>query len=293
MQVFNLGSINLDHVYRVGRLPAPGETVAARSLSTGLGGKGANQSVAVARAGARVCHIGAVGPDGDWAVARLEGFGVDCGYVARLSTVTGHAVIMVDDGAENSILIHPGANRALGADWVAEALAAAQPGDALLTQNETSAGIEAAALARARGMHVIHTAAPFDAAALRDLLPHLTLLMLNALEAEQMQAALGCGLADLGVPEVIVTRGAEGADWHLFAQSEVIRVPAFPVRAVDTTGAGDTFAGYLVAGLAQGLTRAQAARRAAAASAIAVCRAGAAEAIPAGAEVDAFLATRA
>ena len=114
MTIWNLGSINADYVYRVPHLPEPGETIAAANLERGLGGTGANMSVAAARAGARASHIGAVGPDGRWAVDRLTEYGVDTRWIREVSHPTGHAIINVDDSGENAIVIYPGAGRLIG-----------------------------------------------------------------------------------------------------------------------------------------------------------------------------------
>ena len=290
--IWNLGSINIDHVYRVPHLPAPGETLAADSYTVGLGGKGANQSVAAARAGARVIHIGAVGAEGIWARDRLAGFGVDVGQVAVLKVPTGHAIITVDPGAENSIVIFPGANQALDLAAVRAALAGIGPADTLLVQNETAHAPAAAAFARARGARVICSAAPFDLAAVQAMLPHTSLLALNAVEAGQLCSALGCTLGQVPVPELLVTRGKDGAEWISNATGERASVPALKVQAVDTTGAGDTFAGYFAAALDKGQTPEQALTLAAAAAALKVTKPGAAEAIPSLSEVTAFLSQR-
>ena len=110
MTIFNLGSINIDHVYRVPHLPAPGETIAATECHTGLGGKGANQSIAIARAGGTVRHIGMIGSDGDWAKQSLQHSGVDVSDVTATGAATGHAIIHVDRDAENTIVLFQGAN---------------------------------------------------------------------------------------------------------------------------------------------------------------------------------------
>lgn len=284
MTVYNLGSINIDHVYRVPHLPAPGETLSALNYTQGLGGKGANQSVAAARAGAHCLHIGAVGPASDWVLIALERYGVDLSHVAQLEVATGHAIINVDPGAENAIVIYPGANRALSPAMAAAALAGAAAGDTLLLQNETTAQAEAAALAASKGLRVIYSAAPFDISAVRAVLPHVSLLVMNEIEAEQLRTELG----RLPGCDCVITRGARGAEW-ISASSEPLFVPAFVVTPVDTTGAGDTFIGTLAAGLDRGLDRAAAMRRASAASAIQVTRPGAAPAIPLATEVDEFL----
>ncbi|MCV2863297.1 ribokinase [Defluviimonas sp. WL0075] len=287
MAIHNLGSINIDHFYRVPHLPEPGETLAATEYRMGLGGKGANQSAAAARAGARTRHIGAVGSDGAWAVARLKGWGVDTTPVATLDTPSGHAIINVDATGENAIVLFPGANRALPLSHVEAALAAARLGDTLLLQNETAHQAEAARQARDLGLRVVYSAAPFDAEAVRAVLPFTTLLILNAVEALQLSAALQTPLDALDVPELLITRGADGAEWRGRDGSRAF-APALAVKAVDTTGAGDTFAGYFCAGLDLGRTPQDALTWAATAAALKVTRHGTADAIPSAAEVAAF-----
>ncbi|WP_127560225.1 ribokinase [Nioella ostreopsis] len=288
MAIYNLGSINIDHSYRMDHLPAPGETIAARTLQTGLGGKGANQSIAIARAGGAVRHIGAIGPEGQWTVDRLAADGVDVSHVARGEVPTGHAIIAVDDAAENAIILFPGANRQVTEDQVETALGSAQPGDWLLLQNETSAGVEAARLARGRGLRVCYCAAPFDPEAVRDILPFTDLLSVNEVEEAQLRAALPQGALD-GI-DLLVTYGSRGAAYITGAAAT--RVDAFKVAPVDTTGAGDTFLGYALSGIDAGQPLDQALTRASAAAAIQVTRPGAAEAIPMGGEVDTFLSER-
>ncbi|WP_298803403.1 ribokinase [uncultured Lentibacter sp.] len=283
MTLFCLGSINLDHTYEVPHLPAPGETILAESHSTGLGGKGANQSVAAAQAGASVVHIGALGPDGDWALARLKALGVDTTHVARVTTPTAHALITVDPKGENAITVFPGANMQQSLPRLKAALLTAQRGDMLLLQNETNLALEAATLARSLGLKVLYAAAPFNPKTTAALLPLTDILVLNAVEMAQLQAVT----ETLSPETIVVTEGAKGG-YALTAKGKQ-RFPAFPVRARDTTGAGDTFTGYLAAALHEGQPLASALRRAAAASALKVTRKGTADAIPARAEVDAFL----
>jgi ribokinase len=288
MAIYNLGSINIDHSYRMDHLPAPGETIAARTLQTGLGGKGANQSIAIARAGGAVRHIGAIGPEGQWTVDRLAADGVDVSHVARGEVPTGHAIIAVDDAAENAIILFPSANRQVTADQVGLAIRQANPGDWLLLQNETSAGVEAARLARGRGLKVCYCAAPFDPEAVRDILPFTDLLSVNEVEEAQLRAALPQGALD-GIDR-LVTYGSRGAAY--MAGAAATRVDAFKVAPIDTTGAGDTFLGYALSGIDAGQPLDVALTRASAAAAIQVTRPGAAEAIPMGDEVDTFLAER-
>lgn len=285
--LLNLGSINIDHVYRVPHLPEPGETLGAQSYGMGLGGKGANQSVAAARAGARILHIGAIGPEGHWARAAMADCGVDVTHIAKGEEPTGHAIIYVDAGAENVIVLYPGANRCVTGADVASALAEAGPGDSLLMQNETSAQVEAARLAAEKGLRVIYSAAPFDLEAVQAVLPHVSLLVMNEGEAAQLRAGLG----SLPQVEMIVTKGAKGAEW-LTPGAEPLVTPPFKVEPVDTTGAGDCFIGTLAAALDAGLGREEAMRRASAAAAIQVTRPGASEAMPTAEEVTAFLSDR-
>jgi ribokinase len=284
--IYNLGSINADHVYAVPHLPGAGETLAATALTTGLGGKGANQSVAAARAGATVVHIGAVGHDGRWAIDRLTRYGVQTHAIAEGDTATGHANICVDPRGENQIIVYPGANQRLCATHLAP-IDAVRPGDWLMLQNETNLQFAAATRARALGGRVAYSAAPFDVSAVQAVLPHIDLLILNAIEAEQLTQALGGPVSDLPVPMIVVTKGAHGADLIPDA-GETVTIAAPKVDAVDTTGAGDTFAGYMIAGLEQGMAPKQALRLAAAAAALKVTRSGTADAIPSRDEVEQF-----
>lgn len=285
MTIFNLGSINIDHVYRLPALPRAGETMHALSYAQGLGGKGANQSVAAARAGAPVVHLGAMGTAEDWVLDRLAAAGVQTWGIARLSdTATGHAIILVDASGENSIVLHGGANMALP-QGLPETVAFA-PGDLLLMQNETSQQVETAARARAAGARVVYSAAPFQIEALRAVLPHVSILAVNEIEARDTFAAFG---EDLPIEGLLITRGADGAEFRDLAAGQTWHQPAFRVEAVDTTGAGDCFAGWFAAGLAQGEDAPTALRHAAAAAAVQVTRAGAGDAMPDRAEVMAFL----
>lgn len=284
MAVYNLGSINLDHIYKVPHLPAPGETLAANGYSVGLGGKGANQAVAVAKAGAPSILIGAVGAEGAVARDALVGYGVDVSRVTISKTPTGHAIINVDPQAENAIVIYAGANLSITGACVAQALADATGEDSLLLQNETSAQVDAVRIAAGKGMRVVYSAAPFDIDAVRAILPFVSMLAMNEGEAAALIAELGT----LPQIDMVITKGSKGAEW-ISAGLEPLFMPSFPVKPVDTTGAGDTFIGTLIAGLDVGLDRREAMRRAAAAAAIQVTRPGAAPAIPDAAEVDAFL----
>jgi len=290
MAIFNLGSINIDHVYRVPHLPGPGETVLDLGHAQHMGGKGANQSLAAALAGARVHHIGAIGADGGWIAGRLAAAGADVSGIATVAEQTGHAIVCVAPNGENQIIVHSGANRALSAEQIDRALAAAWPGDWFLAQNETDLVAEGFAMARRKGLRCAYSAAPFDAGAAAALIGAVDLLVVNEVEAGQLAAHLGVAVEALPVPELVVTLGARGARHR--AGGQTVEVPAFPVEPVDTTGAGDCFLGYFLAARDRGDAADKALRLAAAASAIQVTRPGAADAIPTAAEVAAFLAER-
>jgi ribokinase len=175
---------------------------------------------------------------------------------------------------------------------VEAALTGAAPGDLLLMQNETNLQAEAAELGKARGLRVIYSAAPFAAASVTAVLGSASILVMNRGEAAELERALGRKLGDLPVQGVLVTLGGDGAVFHDIAAGETVEMPAFRVAVADTTGAGDTFAGYFAAGLDQGMPIGPALRLASAAAALKVTRAGTADAIPDRAEVDGFLEAR-
>ena len=289
MTILNIGSVNIDNAYRVTRHPAPGETVLDKGYLRGLGGKGANMSLAAAAAGAAVAHAGAIGADGGWCREHLAAKGIDVIDLITSDAATGHAVIMVDDKAENIIVVHSGANHALDMEIVARAIERRTAGDWLLLQNETNLVAEAAALARSKGLKVAYAAAPFDAEATARVLPHTDLLAVNQLEAAQLADHLGQPVEALQVPAILITLGSDGALYR--SGGEEIRTPAFKVDPVDTTGAGDTFLGFFLAGLDLDQPPETALRRAAAAAALQVTRPGAGEAIPSLDQLENFLAT--
>lgn len=280
MTIYNLGSINADHVYRVPHLPRPGETLAATDLQSGLGGKGANMSVAAARAGAHVAHIGAVGSDGVWARDRLMEYGVDTRHIAIADLPTGHAIINVDNAGENAITLFSGANHAIAENAIGLALSSGSQGDILIMQNETNGQVDTAKTGSELGFRVCYAAAPFEADAVQAVMSHLDFLILNEVEANQLRAATGRKLTELPVRDIIVTLGSKGARWIDTVHGVEQVFDAVPVTPVDTTGAGDTFTGYVLAGLDRGMPMAQAIELATRAAALMVTRKGAADVIP-------------
>ena len=179
MTIFNLGSINIDLIYRVSHFPAPGETLTTRDHERMLGGKGANQSIALARAGGDVRHIGATSAEDEWLRAEMRDAGVDIGGVQDSGLATGHAVVSVSDDGENQILLYPGANHDIDLQAAVAQLDTADEGDWALLQNETNGADEFVAAARARGIKLAYSAAPFDAAITACLLPETDLLFVN------------------------------------------------------------------------------------------------------------------
>ena len=289
MTIYNLGSINIDRVYALPHLPQPGETLASLSHSVGLGGKGANQSAAAARFGAEVRHLGAVGSDGGAIVDRMRGLGINVTGIRVVEAAhTGHAIINVDASGENSIVLDGGTNMMQSAEAIATALADATAADTLLLQNETDCQVDAARIGHEKGMRVVYSAAPFDAAAVEAVLPYVSMLVLNQVEAAQLAEATGLPIERVDVDSVVVTRGGDGAEW-LMRGRDPMTAAAYTVPVVDTTGAGDCFIGTLAAALDVGLSEDLALRAALAAGALQVTRRGTADVMPDRAEVETFL----
>ena len=320
MRILNFGSLNIDFTYAVDHIVTPGETIASRSLTVNPGGKGLNQSIALARAGASVLHAGQVGPDGGFLVDLLTDNGVDTGAVRTSPDVrTGNAIIQTDAHGENCIVLYGGANQAIGRDYVGEVLAGVQAGDWILLQNEISELAYIIESAHARDLRVILNPSPITEDLLALDYSLVDMLILNEIEAAAL-AGLDLGTTDpvsgdstdidpvetrliaalrerFAGSTVVLTLGERGSVYiggglpgeGALGEDVLVRQKAYPVEAVDTTAAGDTYTGYLLAALAAGESAAIAMRLAAAASALAVTRAGAAPSIPTRAEVDAFL----
>lgn len=275
MTILNLGSINVDHRLTMHALPLPGETVVAYRSEIGLGGKGANQSVAIARSGGAVVHLGAVGQAERWVVDELCKTGVDVRHVHFRSGATGLAFVMVSDDAENSIVLLSGANATIERSEIVAAIDEMDAGDWLLFQNETNGMEFAAKIARQKGMKIAFAAAPFRPDNVTPLLAKVDLLALNSLEFAQLLAT-GTKLPDRLA--LLVTDGAAGA---VFRQGDAQqRIAAFPADPIDTTGAGDTFLGAFLALLDRGESVGRSLRFASAAAALQVALPGAASSIP-------------
>lgn len=296
------GSVNLDLVYRVDRLPRPGETVLGDDLVRLSGGKGGNQAHTAARVlgASRTAFVGCVGgdPEGDRLVADLEAAGVDVSAIARVDAPSGTAIIAVDDGGENTIAVLPGANRAWPADAVERAPIAAA--DVVAAQLEIPLPIVDAAFTRARaaGATTVLNAAPLDRAVI-PLLDRVDVLVVNEGEAAEL-FGFANEIDDAEIErtrevfagDLVITLGADGA---IVAPRDggLERIPAFPVDAVDTVGAGDAFVGGLAAALADGATVREAAIVGAAGGALTATVVGARHPSLDRAAVDALIGSRA
>ena len=296
MQILNFGSLNLDYIYQVPHFLSPGETLAATEQHIVPGGKGLNQSVALARAGAQVFHAGVIGLGGGQLKDVLTESGVNISLLEEKNVLQGNAIIQVNSTGENCILLFGGSNRSIDCEQVHRTLESFGPGDILILQNEVSCLKQMVETALDKKMQIILNPSPFDDSLTELPLGRLSWIFINEVEgrqltgeekAEDILAKIRCRYPDL---KVVLTLGKEGSCCAVPGE-EVIRQPIFPVQAVDTTAAGDTFTGYFIAAYAQGRPLSECMRRAAAASAISVSRIGSSVSIPYAEEVARLLTT--
>lgn len=294
MAIINFGSINIDHVYQVEHFVQPGETLASTHYQTLLGGKGANQSIALAQAGADVRHVGSIHENDSAFKQALIKKGVDCRGVKCSETPSGHAIIQVTPSGENAIVLFGGANQTITDKTVMQALDDAKPSDWVLTQNETSSIEDVLHQAKEKQLKVAFNPAPMSESVKQLPLECVDLLIVNETEAaaitdkESLEDIVAVFKSQWSHCEVIITLGKAGV--IMLRENEDVEVKAFSVDAVDTTAAGDTFIGYFLSEYSNHADAKKALRRGCAASAIAVTREGAAQSIPSQKEVDRFLA---
>ncbi len=292
MKILNYGSLNIDHVFRVDHIVTPGETIDSDSFQIFPGGKGLNQSLAAARAGAPVWHAGFVGDDGEFLLDLLRESGADCSLIRRVPGSTGSTFIQVDASGQNSIVLFGGTNRANTAERVAEVVGSFAPGDILLLQNEINQIDVILQAAYERGLTVVLNPSPMNSAVTDADISGVSLFIMNETEGEQItgksdpSAILDAMRDRFPQAGVVLTLGKKGA-WY---QKDLIRVSRaiYPMPVVDSTAAGDTFTGYYLAAMIEGQAPEDCLAFATKASAIAVSRPGAAGSIPWRHEVEAL-----
>lgn len=290
MKVLNFGSLNVDNVYSVDHIVQGGETISSTKLEVFSGGKGLNQSIALAKAGAPVYHAGLIGEEGDFLLDTCRENGVDTTYIRKLNAKGGHTVIQVDANGQNCIILFGGTNQMVTKEFVDEVLENFEAGDYLVLQNEINQLDYIIEKAYERGMKIVLNPSPFDSK-LKDCdLTKIHLFMINEIEGEQITGTsekeeILKVLADkFPNAKFVLTLGSDGAVYY--DGKEKVFQDIFKVKAVDTTAAGDTFSGFFLAKMMGGATVAEALRTAAKASSIAVSRPGAAPSIPTMKEVE-------
>ena len=296
MKIINFGSLNIDNVYNVQEFVKPGQTIFSNSFQVAAGGKGLNQSIAAARAGAPVIHAGCIGQNGAFLADLMQEAGVDISALLTLDAPNGHTVIEVNAAGQNRIIVYGGTNQMLTEDYLDTVLSKAEPGDLALLQNETNLIASILQKSLEKGMKIVFNPSPMP----KDLasLPlHLVdYFMINELEAAQLadlpadtpyESILDCLAKKYPHAAIVMTLGHNGV---LFSQEDTrLSHPIFPVEAVDTAAAGDTFCGYFLAAICRNAPIETALKEASAASAIAVSRPNAAPSIPLYEEVETFL----
>lgn len=286
MKILNYGSCCIDNVYSVQDFVQPGETIASLSFAIHPGGKGLNQSIAMARAGAEVSQAGKLGEDGVWLKSLLEENGVNVDALQLISGPSGHANIQVSAAGENAIVIVGGSNREITPDDFSQAFANSESGDFLLLQNEVSHLADIMRFGHDKGLRIVFNAAPMTPDVMDLPLDLVEYLLVNETEAMTLTEAnnddpevlLAKLKNQLPNTNVILTLGAEGAIFQ--GEAGTFTQEAFPAEAVDTTGAGDTFTGFFLAALAEGLAIPECLQLACKAASHSVTQPGAASSIP-------------
>ena len=284
MKIINFGSINIDHVYCVEHFVRPGETLKSESYTIFSGGKGANQSISLAHAKAEVLHAGKIGQDGVWLKEKLQENGVDTRAIKTVDTPTGHAVIQVNKDGENAIIIHGGANQTFSDTDIDKVLNSTQAGDFLLLQNEINSIEKVLQRSRNRNLTVVFNPAPMTKTVKNYPLELVDIFIINEVEGETItnqnnpDEILNTMQKLYPKSRIVLTLGKEGV---IYAHNKQrIKLPALKVKAIDPTGAGDTFIGYFLAELSRGSDIKKCLEMGIKASALCVTRRGAADSIP-------------
>ena len=289
MKVLNFGSVNIDYVYQMEHFIRPGETAPCEALTTGCGGKGLNQSIALAKAGTAVYHAGLYGREGQFLLDKMNAAGVDTSLMRPGDGPNGHAIIQVEKSGQNCIILYGGTNRQVTGGYVDEVLSHFEKGDVLVLQNEINQMPYLMKKAHEKGLRIAFNAAPYGPEVLEYPLETVTWLIVNEVEGAGLSGKEDFSdIAEALVRKypgvtVMLTMGKSGCLYK--SAAETVHVPACHVDAVDTTAAGDTFIGYFVRGMIENLPARETLRQATVASAIAVTRPGAADSVPALSEV--------
>lgn len=290
MKVLNFGSLNLDYVYSVDHMVTPGETLASYGMNVFCGGKGLNQSIALAKAGVEVYHAGLIGEEGEILLKTCQEGGVDSRYIRKTTEKSGHTIIQVDKDGQNCILLYGGANQSITREYVDEVLSHFEKGDILLLQNEINLLDYIIDQAYEKGMMIILNPSPYNEKLNSCDFKKISMLLLNEVEGAQVtgekdEEKILVRLKELYPDmQVVLTLGKDGSVYQY--KDQVYRQGIFPVQAVDTTAAGDTFTGYFISSILEGMPVDEGLKLAAKASAIAVSREGATASIPIKAEVE-------
>lgn len=292
MKVLNFGSLNLDYTYQVPHIVREGETISSNDVQMHLGGKGFNQSVALARAGVPVYHAGLVGEEGLDFYDACEECGIKTDFIKTVTGRCGHTIIQVDDAGQNSIVLFGGANQKNTKEYVDEVLKNFETGDILLLQNEVNELPYIIDQAFAKGMTIVLNPSPMNEIIDECDLGKVSIFVLNETEGQQLTgqttpttivAAMEASFANA---KIVLTLGKGGSIFH--HGDEELYQAAFDVDAVDTTAAGDTFTGYLIAGILKKQPMRDVLVNASKAAALAVQKQGAAQSIPFMSEVELF-----
>lgn len=284
MKILNFGSLNIDHVYEVPYFLHPGETLSSTKYSSFPGGKGLNQSIAMARAGSLVYHAGRIGPDSDILIRVLQESGVDTTFLDTTGQVTGHAIIQVDAQGDNCILLYGGSNQEISWDYIDRVFDALQEDYILVLQNEISNLQYILKKAGEKKLPVALNPSPIDENLKNMDLSGVTWLILNEIEGAQLggsdrpEEMTENLLKRYPQLRIILTLGSQGAVYK--DREQRYEQPVYPAVVKDTTAAGDTFTGYFISMVASGKDVKEAMEIAARAAAIAVSREGASSSIP-------------
>lgn len=292
MKILDFGSLNYDYVYGVEHVVVPGETISSRDMEIFCGGKGLNQAIAAARAGAEVHMAGMVGEDGQLFMDICKENGIDVSYLKRVPGKSGHAIIQLDKNGQNSILLYGGSNRKMTKEYVDEVLTGFSKGDLLLLQNEINMLDYIIDKAYEKGMRILLNPSPYDEKLAACDLSKISVFLINEIEGEQItkekEAEKMLDVLEEKYPGagIMLTLGSKGSVYA--NKGKRYRQDIFKVKAVDTTAAGDTFTGYFAASVLKGMPMEEILRKCAKASAIAVSKKGASDSIPKEEEVDGY-----